>query len=63
MVKMMCFLQIKEHLTDHDNCLTVGCKKKNKLGNHKEKNKQMESIDKKHLFLMRNLLCLPDCLN
>lgn len=30
MVKMMCFLQIKEHLTDHDNCLTVGCKKKKK---------------------------------
>lgn len=28
MVKMMCFPQIKEHLTDHDNCLTVGCKKK-----------------------------------
>lgn len=23
----------------------------------------MESIDKKHLFLMRNLLFLPDCLN
>lgn len=56
------FLQIKEHLTNQDNCLTVGCKKK-KLGNHKEKNKQMEFIDKKHLFLMRNLLFLPDCLN
>lgn len=55
------FLQIKEHLTTKDNCLTLGCKKK-KIGNHKEKNKQMDFIDKKHLFLMRNLLLLPDCL-